>query len=115
MVTAEMRPDGLTTVLSRGRTGERLPTDPAEWPEVHPPFYGGTLPIDPHGRTWVRRYTQAGEPCVYDVFDPNGILLGKATIDRGKSIVGFGSHGVFVSALGEGGIRTLEVHPLPEF
>ena len=85
------------------------------WPDVKPPFYGGTSPIlvDGRGRAWVRRHGDAGEPTKYDVFDGSGQLEMTVEMGMGRRVVSFGDGKLYSVRMDEYGLQVLERYALP--
>lgn len=85
------------------------------WPEVKPAFYGGTVPVlvDGHGRAWVRRHREAGEPSAYDVFDGSGAVAVKVELRVGRRVASFGDGKLYAVHMDEYGLQYLERYALP--
>jgi len=101
----------VTMSFSRNRrreTGEGL-----QWPDYKPPFDPATARVDASGRLWIQRHVRAGQPKRYDVFDGSGALVASLTLSRDRRIVGFGSRAMYVVALDDDGLQTLERHAMP--
>lgn len=85
------------------------------WPEVKPPFYGGTVPVfvDGRGRAWVRRHRKAGELPRYDVFVGSGEREMTVELPMGRRVVSFGDGGLYAVHMDEYGLQYLERYRLP--
>ncbi len=110
---------GATDVqVGRGRSG-MVPAsaqgglDDYEWPALLPPFRSGGARVDDVGRLWVERYSQVGDPVVYDIFNEHGERISRARLPRDRRIIGFGDGVAFVVHVDDLGLNRLEVYELP--
>ncbi len=87
--------------------------DDRPWPEAKPPFYDAPIPVDRLGRAWVRRHRDAGESPTYDLFDGSGEPVMTIELGTGRRVVSFGDGVLYVVAMDEFGLQTLERYALP--
>lgn len=104
--------------FGRGRGGmgggsQEQTIDDYTWPEMAPPFFGDPIRVDPEGRAWVRRFVEAGEDAMYDVFDAQGGHLTTYTLEGDRRVVGFGEEAVYVVTFDEFDLNYLERYALP--
>jgi hypothetical protein len=78
-----------------------------------PPFNPAWVFLGPDGELWVGRGRHAGQPIVYDRFDPAGTRVGQVSVAANRSVVGIGRRFVYVAATDEDGLQTLERFPRP--
>jgi hypothetical protein len=94
------------------------PRDPAsfpEWPDIVPPFVGGSLLPAPDGRLWIRRVPTAASPnASYDVVDRRGALVGRMNAGKDVEVIGFGRGVVFTVVTDDAGIQHLQRRPMPK-
>jgi hypothetical protein len=98
------------------RGGGRPPgmdVDSFEWPETKPAFTSSGTSVDYAGRVWVRRNVKAGEPPLYDVFDPDGRRSGQVEFPPGRTLVGFSRDYVYLARTDELDFRWLERYAEP--
>ncbi len=110
--------NGVTTVMaSRGGTSEDFRggtwEDRYEWPSTKPPFYNRRIPVDPGGRAWVRRHTEAGRAPAYDVFGASGVREMTVELPAGRRLTGFGEGKLYAVRTDEVGLQYLERYGLP--
>jgi hypothetical protein len=102
------------TSFSRG--GSRPPgmdAESFEWPETKPAISSRGARIDFAGRVWVRRNVKAGEPPLYDVFDPEGRRTGQVELPPDRTLVGFSQDYVYLARTDELDFRWLERYAEP--
>ncbi len=85
-----VRGGGRSYVTARGPDFE-----PADWPRHLPPFLRDAARFGPDGRLWVQRTTPADAPPSFDLFDPEGLLVEKVALPRGRRLIGFGKESVY--------------------
>jgi len=70
-----------------------------DFPSTKPPFVGpSSVKVSPEGQVWVLRSRAASDKVpTYDIFDSNGRLTGKATLNPNSIVVGFGEGTVYVA------------------
>ncbi len=113
-MTMRVGPGGATS-MSTGGSG---PTPPAiaddEFPATMPPFSGTQLQVAPNGEIWVLRTRPASDRTpTYDIWSPNGQLVGRATLKPNSQVVGFGQGSVYVTRQDpEDDLRYLERYAL---
>jgi len=83
------------------------------WPEFKPPFFGGTIPVDPLGRAWVRRHVEAGAPSVYDLFDRGANRIASFEFDEASQVIGFGREHLYIMWFDEFDLAYLGRYLLP--
>ncbi|MEP6779691.1 MAG: hypothetical protein ABJC26_07355 [Gemmatimonadaceae bacterium] len=70
---------------------------PSELADYYPPVHGGSALPDLDGNLWIlpntSKQSKAGE-LVYDVVNDRGVLTQRVRVPAGRSIAGFGKHGV---------------------
>jgi hypothetical protein len=91
-----------TTVENGRRRTQRAPRpniDRQEWPESMPPFSGpGAVLAAPAGELWVLRSGPAdADTRTYDVFDAQGRLARRVSLEGERFVLGFGPGVVFVA------------------
>lgn len=113
-VTVAADGSGPRTSFTRGggRGGETS-VDDFDWPRTKPPFPGGALAVAPDGRAWVRRHVPAADPPTFDLFDARGRRVAQVRLPEGRSLVGFGSGGLYVRRTDDLGFEWLERYALP--
>jgi hypothetical protein len=80
-------------------------------PEFIAPY--DDLVADIQNHLWVRRYQRPGEPCdTWDVFDPDGRMLGSVEVPYGLTVLDIGADYVLGSALDELQIERIEFYRL---
>ena len=87
--------------------------DDLPWPDAKPAFYQGRIPVDPTGRAWLRRHTDAGDAPVYDLFDGSGERETTIELPMGRRVVAFGDGVVYVVRMDEFDLQYLERYGLP--
>jgi hypothetical protein len=97
-----------------GRGGAARMRDYA-WPETLPAFRPGRAIVDDRGRVWVERYTAAGAPTVYDLFDRRGRRVQRARLPAGHRVIGFGDDAVYAARVDDLGLNWLELYRLPDW
>lgn len=95
--------------ISAGRT-RRPYQEPAEWPDVLPPFLSRALRFSPDGMLWVERAGPAGTGQRFDVIDARGQLARRVTLPSGLRLVGFGRDGIYTVRRDEDDFEFLQLH-----
>ena len=118
MIGVSVNNGAMEMSFGRGRGGmgggnQEPSIDDYTWPEVAPPFFGDPIRVDPAGRAWVRRFVEAGEDTMYDVFDAQGEHLDTYTLEGDRRVVGFGDGAVYVVTFDEFDLNYLERYALP--
>lgn len=69
--------------------------DPSELPDYKPPFFAGSLRVDPDGNLWIRTIPTRQIPGgpVYDVLNAKGELVDRVQVPLNASIAAFGPEG----------------------
>ena len=112
-IALEVVNNTMTMTASRGGASNEDDLDQYDWPDFAPAFYGRPVPVDGGGRAWVRRYQEAGEAPVYDVFDGSGERRMTVRLLPRRRVVGFGDARVYVVRMDEYGLQYLERYALP--
>lgn len=99
--------------MSRGGGGGSSDPGDLPWPEEKPYFYGERIRVDADGHGWVRRHVDAGEPALYDVFDPTGRHVRSVRLPEGRVLVGFGDGSVYLAAVDPFDQHYLEKYAMP--
>lgn len=86
--------------------------EPAEWPDVLPPFLNRALRFSPDGMLWVERAGPAGSGQMFDVIDVRGQLARRVTLPSDLRLVGFGRDGVYTVRRDEDDFEFLQLHEL---
>ncbi|MES2304836.1 MAG: hypothetical protein V4558_04985 [Gemmatimonadota bacterium] len=75
------------------------PLEDADFAKVMPPFVGGaSIRVTPEGEIWVLRARAVTDSIpTYDIFDPTGKLIGKATLKPHSTVVSFGNGTVYIA------------------
>lgn len=94
----------------RGAAGGDL--DSYEWPASKPAFFQ-RIPVDPTGRAWLRRHTEAGDAPVYDLFDRSGTRTATIELPMGRRVAAFGDGVVYAVRMDEFDLQYLERYGLP--
>ncbi len=81
-----------------------------EWPESLPAFRPDGALVGPDGQLWVERYTAAGDPARYDLFDRSGRRVGAIRLPAGRRIIGFDGDRVYAVAVDDLGLHWLEAY-----
>lgn len=95
--------------VSAGHT-RRPYQEPAEWPDVLPPFLSRALRFSPDGMLWVERAGPAGAGQMFDVIDARGQLARRVTLPAGLRLVGFGRDGIYTVRRDEDDLEFLQLH-----
>lgn len=98
---------------SRGGDSGGDDLDQYDWPDAKPPFYQGSVPVDPQGRAWIRRHVPAEAAPMYDVFGEDGSRIAQVALAPGRRVVGFGEGTVYIVHTDEFGLQSLERHSAP--
>jgi hypothetical protein len=99
----------MQTAFSRGGGSDDRPDpDQYEWPDVMPAFDANDVAVDPDGDVWVGRYTRAGQPPQFDVFDGRGRLEAQVTLPEGRELAGFGNGVVYLTYYDEFDLQYVE-------
>ena len=100
--------------MSAGRGGApgNDDLDTYEWPDSKPAFFQ-RIPVDPTGRAWLRRHTEAGDAPVYDLFDGSGTRTATIELPMERRVVAFGDGVVYVVRMDEFDLQYLERYGLP--
>ncbi len=113
-------PQVMTVRAGPGGTERQMGPPPGappemEFAETKPPFWGtNSVLVAPEGEVWVLRTQPAGEKIpVYDVFDRNGALVKKVSLNPRSRVVGFGRGTVYVAASDEDDLQYLERYQKP--
>jgi hypothetical protein len=76
------------------------------------PAYSGMV-ADELGCLWVERFRPPEDDVpVFDIFDPEGALMARATLPEGSEVVDIGADQVLVLYRDDLGVEYLRVHPL---
>ena len=86
--------------------------DSYDWPDSKPAFQGPVL-VDPTGRAWLRRHTDAGDAPAYDLFDGSGTRTTTIELPMGRRVVAFGEGVVYAVRMDEFDLQYLERYGLP--
>ena len=86
--------------------------DSYDWPDSKPAFQG-SIPVDPTGRAWVRRHTEAGDAPLYELFDGSGTRTASIELPMERRVVAFGEGVVYVVRMDEFDLQYLERYGLP--
>lgn len=97
--------------ISAGLT-RRPYVEPAEWPDVLPPFLSRALRFSPDGMLWVERAGPAESGQLFDVIDARGQLARRVTLPAGLRLVGFGRDGIYTVRRDEDDFEFLQLHQL---
>jgi hypothetical protein len=86
-----------------------------QWPETMPPFAGSAPVIAaPGGELWVSRSGPAdARSQSYDVFDAQGRLARRVTLEGQRFVLGFGPGVVFVAHEDEDDLLWIERYRMP--
>ena len=87
--------------------------DRYQWPDRKPAFFQGRVPVDPLGRAWVRRHTDAGDAPVYDLFSGSGMREMTVELPMGRRVVSFGNGVLYAVRMDEFDLQYLERYALP--
>ncbi len=87
--------------------------DRYQWPDSKPAFFQGRVPVDPAGRAWVRRHTEAGDAPAYDVFSGSGMREMTVELPMGRRVVSFGNGVLYAVRMDEFDLQYLERYALP--
>jgi hypothetical protein len=115
-VAVSVENGSVSTRLGRGMSmggGGPREIDQYTWPESMPPFRAGRVPVDPQGRAWVARATEAGEPATYDLFDRAAQRVHSVHLAPGARVVGFGSAHVYVVTFDDFDLAYLQRYAMP--
>lgn len=90
-----------TAIMMTIQNGERRATagpppantpDPADWPELLPPFLGSSVFVAPNGTVWVARTRAANDETPdYDVIDGTGKVVARYELPKGTRLVAVGN------------------------
>lgn len=101
-------PDGRTIAFVRRPTPE-----PAEWPELLPPFLANSAIFAPDGMLWVRRTAAADAPTAYDLIDGKGGVVHRIVLPRRTRLLGFGRGSVYLVRMDDDDLQYLQRYPIP--
>lgn len=88
--------------------------EPAEWPDVLPPFLDRALRFAPDGMLWVARAGPAASGQQFDVVDTRGRVALRVAFPPRVRLVGFGARGIYTVRLDQDDLEFLQLHaPLP--
>ena len=82
-----------------------------KWPATKPAARG--VVVAPTGEAWVERHVAAGAPREYDIFSPDAKLVRKVVLPAGRRLAGFGKSALYLRAINEDELATLEQYRLP--
>ena len=82
--------------------------DDVDWPEYKAAFPRNALNVTPEGELWVQRYTRAGDPQTFDVFDGEGNRARQVVLPEGRRLVGFGQGTLYAINVDEDDLQWLE-------
>ena len=115
-VAVSIENGSVSTRLGRGMSmggGGPREIDRYTWPDAMPAFRSGRVPVDPRGRAWVARATEAGAPSTYDLFDGAGQQVSTIRFEPGARVVGFGEASVYVVTFDDFDLAYLQRHDMP--
>ncbi len=101
------------TNFRRGGRPQGMDLDSFDWPDSKPAFAPRSTQVDFAGRVWIRRYTEAGQPHLYDVAGPDGRVTGQVELPPGRRLVGFTRDYVYLARTDELDFQWLERYPEP--
>ncbi len=87
-------------------------SEPSEWPEFLPPYYGSSM-FAPDGLLWIPRLTAAGRPPLYDIINGKGVLVERVELPPRTKLIGFGSNAVYLVRFDADDLQYLQRHALP--
>lgn len=99
--------------FTRNRLDREPSTDGLPFPSYKPPFDNATMVVDLTGRVWVQRHLSAGQAPQYDVIAADGKHIASVVFPKGRRIVGFGTKGMYVTAIDNDGLQSIERYAPP--
>jgi len=112
-VAVEARNGDVQVSFRRGGGGQEPDLTGLNFPAEKPFFDATGVVADGSGRLWVSRSLPAGQSRLYDVFGPDGNLVGSVRFPEGRRLVGFGKASLYAVQIDDDGLNTLERYALP--
>ncbi|MEZ4585812.1 MAG: hypothetical protein R2909_05370 [Gemmatimonadales bacterium] len=112
-VAVEANNGDVRVSFRRGAGGQEPDLSGLNFPAEKPYFDATGVAADGSGRLWVSRSVPAGQSRLYDVFGPDGNLIGSVRFPEGRRLVGFGKSSLYAVQIDDDGLNTLERYALP--
>lgn len=115
----ERRKQPVSTIMygadGRMSAGRRIPrfTEPAEWPDMLPPFLSNAVHVASDGTLWIERAYDATGGQQFDVIDTSGALTKRVTLPLNTRLVGFGARAIYTVRIDDDDLEYLQRHPMP--
>lgn len=102
------RMEGRTVTVAIPATKE-----PAEWPDLLPPFLPGAAVFAPDGTLWIRRTGAADAPPFYDLIDGRGQVVRRVNLPKRSRLLGFGRGTLYLVRVDDDDLQYVQRYRLP--